>query len=77
MNLGAIVADVWEQVQLETPDPFRTAVFNRILGLPVLSYRDRLIAPQFNWRGDRIPQIALVRNNLVRLGKPRRPPRLP
>ena len=62
-------ARAWAEVWLETPDPFAWE--------GPLTYRERLTRPRVNVRGEVIPQIALVRANLRRLGKPRVRPRIP
>ena len=77
VNFESIAAEAWERAMLESPDPFRTDVFNGMFGLPTVSYRDRLTQPRYNYLNQRIPQIVLVRANLRRLGKPTQTPRLP
>lgn len=77
-NLSWLVASAWDEVVRESPDPFvMDPLFNEALGLPRMTYRDRLTRPRFNMRGEVIRQIVLVRANLRLLGRPVRVPRLP
>jgi hypothetical protein len=76
-DIASIVAAAWDQALEESPAPDFSDVFGEYLGGRRPSYRERLDAPTFNYRGARIPQIVIVRHNLARLGKPKRPPQLP
>lgn len=77
-NIGQIVADAWLQTLDETPDPFRDDLLYRHLsGLPRMTHRDWLTRPRYNHRGELIPRITLVRRNIMLLGKPKHPPRIP
>lgn len=74
-NLGRIVAEVWEETLRESPNPFDTCgIFNVILGLPVLSYRERLDRQPYNIFGNLIPRIVTVRRHLRQLGNIRLDP---
>lgn len=55
-------------------NPFRTTAFNEILGLPRVTYRQHLDRVRINFSGENIPRIAIVRDNLWRLGNIRLDP---
>lgn len=61
----------------ETPWADGSALYALLSGGPRPTYRESLDKPKLNWYGEVIPQIVLVRNNIGRLGKPKRAPRLP
>lgn len=73
------IGAVWAKVARETPDPWLddSPLFAHLTGAKPLSYRERLDRPRRNAYGEVIPQIALVRANIRRLGKPTKPPRIP
>lgn len=77
-NLGELVASAWDAALRESPDPFDGRECAELLGfLPTPTYRERLDRQPVNCFREAIPRIVIVRNNLRRLGKSRRPPRLP
>lgn len=73
-NTSQLVTQIWEQVMVESPDPFRNPNF---LYGSQFSYRDKLDYQPVNYHGDTIPRIVTVRRNLRLLGKPTRKPRIP
>ena len=79
MISAGMVARVWQETLRETPCVWQDMVplLATRLGMPRMSYRDRLTRRRRNAAGEVIPQIVLVRANLRRLGKPRVPPRIP
>jgi len=70
------IARVWQETLRKTPDPFASPSVTHLLG-GQMSYREQLDRPKLNYFGEVIPQIVLVRANLLRLGKPRVPPQIP
>lgn len=73
LSLGAICANVWEQVLREEPAGW----FHWWVPELGMTYREWLMRPKRNAFGEVIPQIAIVRKNLRRLGRAPRAPRLP
>jgi hypothetical protein len=73
-SISQIVGDTWLQVLRETPFDSDFESLNVLLGRPNMPYRDRLTRRRRNAAGHLIPQSTIVRNNLRRLGKPKRKP---
>lgn len=64
LNTGQILADELERSLRESPDPFSNAhIFDEMLGLPRMSYRDRLDEQPVNCYGQLIPRIVTIRRN--------------
>jgi hypothetical protein len=76
MSLTQVAADAWRRALEETPaDGFEYFWSPQWTGYG--SYREWIHRPRKNARGDVIPRITLVRNNIRALGKPKTSPRLP
>jgi hypothetical protein len=57
VNLAATIADVWDEVNRTSPDPFRSAwLFDLVTGVR-RSYREHLDMREVNYLGEVIPQI--------------------
>lgn len=66
-DMSQIIADAWESVLRETPDPFRDSWIDEEFGLiPRRTYQQRLDAQPVNFFGEPIPRIVTVRRNLRR-----------
>ncbi len=77
LSIGDIIAAEWERSLRETPCPENNRLLGWHLGMPQISYRERLDRVKRNWFMQPIPRIVIVRNNIRRLGKPAQKPRLP
>lgn len=63
-NVSHLIAQIWEDVVRDSPDPWRNpSPLNDYGGM---SYRERLDWQPLNYYGEKIPRIVTVRNNLRR-----------
>lgn len=73
-NLGRLVAQIWEDVLRESPDPFEGINLFNLFSPNTRSYRELLDYQRHNCFGELIPRIVTVRRNIRRLGDPHLPP---
>lgn len=77
-SIGMLVADALTHRFKISEDPFKSMIFNEMCGLPRVTYRQYLDRARVNVYGETIPRIAIVRDNIERLGPTRLDPnRLP
>ena len=72
-NVGQIVSEEWERCLRESPGPEMTHWVRLFSGMRG-SYRDQLDQPRYNWHGEPLTRLQMVRYNLRRLGSIRLDP---
>lgn len=80
VNRGQMLAEAWHHVMCMSEDPYRASSYllSEMFGHGRQTYREHLHRPIINAYGEEVPRIAIVRENLRRLGKIRlNPARIP